>query len=488
MTTVEKPRVPDSAARISSVAPRRFRSGSARTSRRLARLAFALVIILSPFRLAIVLAAHPIPPLYSGYTDALLTAGDAAVLATLALWVLSLVGDPRRVDLGPRFITWPLLGLVVVAWVSTITSIDPTISIENAVDLVFLAGLTLYVRNEVDSVGSLFVPVAIAVGVQAVVGLAQVVLQRSVGLDALGELRLDPTAAGISVVATSAADRLLRAYGLTDHPNILAGALAFSLPLLALGLGTTDRRRTILASAAFVLGGLGLVATFSRSGWLAAAVGFAIGLAIMVRGRLWHQARAWLLVGGVTFLLGAILLVPYERFLAVRANVLDPVVPTEVMSTGERVELVGAVGRLAVAHPLTGTGLATLPISIMRTQPGLTFDSQPAPFVLLDVAAEIGLLGALCYGWLLVAPWVAMWRRRAATPELAAVSAALAAVTVIGFFDYYTWTFASGRIWAWLLLGLWAGAYVRADASSMTAVPMRSARAGRPTLGIEADA
>jgi hypothetical protein len=26
-------------------------------------------------------------------------------------------------------------------------------------------------------------------------------------------------------------------------------------------------------------------------------------------------------------------------------------------------------------------------------------------------------------------------------------------------FDYYTWSYSAGRIWAWVVLGLWAVAY-----------------------------
>jgi hypothetical protein len=60
-------------------------------------------------------------------------------------------------------------------------------------------------------------------------------------------------------------------------------------------------------------------------------------------------------------------------------------------------------------------------------------------------------------------PWIALLRRRRSwTPELAGLSGALAALTVVGLFDYYPWTLTPGRIWAWLILGLWAMAYERA--------------------------
>jgi predicted ferric reductase len=160
----------------------------------------------------------------------------------------------------------------------------------------------------------------------------------------------------------------------------------------------------------------------------------------------------------------------YGRFVAVRADVVNPTVATEEMSTGERSILIGAAVDVAASHPLVGTGLGTLPVAVRSARPGLTFDLQPAPIVILDVAAEVGLVGAACYGVVLVAPWLALWfGRRRWTPELVAASASLAALTLVGLFDYYTWTFAPGRIWAWLVIGLWAGVYSRSAASNVAA-------------------
>ncbi len=455
--------------------------------RRLARLAFGLVVVLSPFRAAIVVASHPVPPLYASYTDLLVTAGDIAMFATVALWLLSLAADRRPVSFGPRFLTWPVAGLVVMAWISAATSIDPSISLNNAADLVLLAGLALYVRNEV-SVRTLAGSLTIMVGIQALVAVGQFLVQGSVGLAALGELHLDPAVAGVSVVATSGTDRLLRAYGLTDHPNILGGLLAFALPLLIVSVPRAGVRTAIPTVAAFSLGALALLLTFSRAAWLALAIALGIGAAMLVRVRPAVVGRTWAVTAIGTAAICALVAIPYARFFLVRADLLDPQVATEVMSTGERTILVDATRDIVAAHPLTGTGMATLPLAIMQARPGLTFDFQPAPVVLLDVAAEIGVVGAACYVWLLVAPWIALWRSRWSgwTAELAAVSASLAAVTVVGLFDYYTWTFAPGRIWAWLLLGLWGGAYARATAGRLATSPATARPADRPSMAAHA--
>lgn len=448
----------------------RPRLAVARQATRLARLACATAILLSPTRAAVDLIARPMAPIYVGYTDVFIPWSGLAVVVTIGLWLCSLAAAPRAVSLGPAFLRWPLGILLALAWIGVPWSMDPVISTYNALEITALAAFAVYVANEVGSLGGVVLPIAIMVTVQAVVAIGQLVVQRSVGLGFLGELDLNPMTNGVSVAATSTSDRLLRGYGLTEHPNILGGLLAFALPVLVANLdqaGRFGRWRVIVIVA---LGAVALLATFSRAAWLALAIAIGLGVAMLLVGRQRAALRAWVTVAFVIVGLSVPFLVGYGRFVAVRAAVLDPTVATEAMSIGERSILIGAAANVVAAHPLLGTGLGTLPQALHAADPRATFDVQPAPVVMLDVAAEIGLLGALSYGVALVAPWLALWfRRRQWTRELVAVSASLAGLTVVGLFDYYPWTFAPGRIWAWLIIGLWAGAYARATASHVRA-------------------
>ncbi len=57
-----------------------------------------------------------------------------------------------------------------------------------------------------------------------------------------------------------------------------------------------------------------------------------------------------------------------------------------------------------------------------------------------------------------------MWLKRRQlnfSPALIGISGVLLAVTVVGFFDYYTWLLAPGRLWQWLVWGVWAMTYSR---------------------------
>jgi O-antigen ligase len=152
-------------------------------------------------------------------------------------------------------------------------------------------------------------------------------------------------------------------------------------------------------------------------------------------------------------------------------------IATETRSIDEREALAAQANQLFIDHPLLGVGLGGLPLAMQAANPTFSYTYQPAHVVLLDVAAETGVLGGLLYLALLMTPWLALVRvRERWTPELAAASAALAAVTLVGFFDYYTWTYPAGRIWTWLVLGVWAVAYRRAR----MAAEIRTVRAPAP--------
>ena len=463
------------------------RRAIAEVARRAAFVAFCVSVVISPFRAAVLLAAQPRPPLYAGYTDFSMSWAEIAAAVALVLWAISLVAERRPISAGPRVLWVPALALVALGWLSAIWSVDAPLSIENAGELTLLAAFGLYVINEV-RIERVPLLVAGTVAVQAIVALAQVALQGSLGLSSLGELPLDPALRGVSVVATSDTDRLLRAYGLTDHPNILGGILAFSLPLLAVGVlraaqGARISAATIALGLTFVLGSAALFVTFSRGAWLAAAAAMLLALVLVVRSRsagglaVLRDLRWVGLAVAAAGLVVIALAIADARFVLVRADVLNPQVSTEAMSTGERAILMRVALDAITAQPLLGTGLATSAMAVLTAMPSLDFDAQPAAVAILDVAVELGLIGAACYLALIAAPWLTLARRAIPwTPWLIATSAALLGWAIVGLFDYYTWSFPAGQIWTALLFAFWAIA-VR-DARAGQGGPARSAAHG----------
>jgi len=428
----------------------------------LARLAFGATIVLIPFRWRIIIAARPFPPVFRDYSDFLFFASDWFVLATLALWTLTYFFEPRRLRFTPLFLTIPIAGLTVIGTASAVSSFDPALSIYHSTRLLALFGLYLFVLNEIGSLRDIYLPMGCAVFVQSAVGIGQVFQQRSLGLLSIGELLLNPEWKGISTVWTGTT-LSLRAYGLTDHPNILGGCLAVALLSIAVWYASTHSAWRALIASLVALGALALLLTFSRSAWLALGTGALLGVFLFLATRQTRLVIDWVALGFAS----AIVVAPFAwqdaGFLAVR---LDPNAPSlfngQARAVVERAALNAATLEIFAQHPLLGAGLGTTPLVIRATHPDFAFDYQPAHLVLLDVAAETGVIGALFYLAAMTAPWIALWRNRSRvtfSPALIGVSGVLLAVTVIGFFDYYTWLLIPGRLLQWLSWGLWGATF-----------------------------
>jgi O-antigen ligase len=193
--------------------------------------------------------------------------------------------------------------------------------------------------------------------------------------------------------------RSLRAYGLSDHPNILGGVLAFSLLLVLSGYLSAQGGRKIILGAVFVTGVLGLFLTFSRSAWL----GFLCGalLAVLL---LWRRQRGDILRDGFYLVVASLLvLAPFLwrnlPYVGVRLNAAHSFeeVDYELSSLVERQALNRAANELFAAHAASGVGLGASPVALMHSKPDFIFYYQPAHLVLLDAAAETGLFGAMFY-------------------------------------------------------------------------------------------
>jgi hypothetical protein len=448
-----------------------------RGSGRLARAASWAVVVLSPFRLRAILASHDVPAVWHDYTDLRVFAVDLAVGVLLVTWGASLLATHRRPARIPVLLGAPGMVLLGLVWAGVPGSLDPVLSAAGALELTAFAGLTWYVATEIRSPRDLALPVAVMVALQSTIALVQVAVQGPVGLVSLAEINLDPAASGIGIVASEDGVRLLRGYGLSDHPNILGGILAAGLVVLFGGLvstatGRLGRVARVALALAAVLGVLALAVTFSRAAWIALVAAALAAAAIEAgdRGRPggrpgsrragFRAARPWLALAGAVPLAVAALALPFAPFLAARLSVDANRPAAEIRSIDERVWLAGATLEVVAANPLLGTGLGTLP-GALTSVPGLPYPPQPAHLVPLTIAAENGIPAALAFCLLVAGAMTAVvTRARRGGPAPGAAGTALGllvVVAVVGCFDYYPWVFPAGRTWLAIALGAAVG-------------------------------
>lgn len=434
-----------------------------------ARLFFALTITLLPVRWRIVLAVRPALPVYGDYTDFLLFAPDLAMLGALTLWGATFLLQPRQIRLGRVHVWLPLFGLTLAGWLSLPGSWDAPLSLYHAVRLSLLLLFFLFVVNEVNSPAWVIVPAALQVLSQSVVAIGQSLAQHDLGLQRLGEYELNPLWQGVSVLGNDGV-RFLRAYGLSDHPNILGGCLAFGLVLLfAAFLHQSKRVWAWLIAAVFLAGVAGLLVTFSRSGWVA----FFVGYAVIVSGEALKRNTAVLKRALSLAVLCAAAMLPliqrdlpflYGRFGA-GSSTSEPI-SRDRGSLLERAYLFDASNRLFVNHALRGVGLGVSAVALRQAYPLFPINYQPPHFTLLASALETGILGGMFYFLLSALPVFVFLieRHRFVNDALVVASfALLLAVTAVGLFDYYTWLLVPGRLWQWTAWGLWSASLSRHD-------------------------
>jgi O-antigen ligase len=211
------------------------------------------------------------------------------------------------------------------------------------------------------------------------------------------------------------------------------------------------------------LGTVALFLTFSR----AATLAFGVGLVVVVATALWdkttrrRRALELALAGLVVAVALVFPLAKNQAYVAQRIGLNNSFNDNsgENRSLVERDALIASTNRIFYKHAVVGVGNGALPMAMLKLddQFPTEFFYQPAHFVLLDAAAELGIFGGMFWLWLIIAPVVAfLLARRAAlgSPWLAASAGVLLALILIGFFDYYPWLSAPGRIWQWSAWGL----------------------------------
>jgi O-antigen ligase len=425
----------------------------------------AVLLVTLPFWRHRVLIHRPVDPVFFEFHDITLYTNDLVWWMAVGAWLLSRLVDrtPARLRLGPWFLFGPLAGFIVLSMVGVPFAIDRLYAAYQTLRLLTLLALYLLLVNIPLARGTVAWPLAAGMALQTVVAVPQFVLGRSLGLKRLGEVTVDAAWPGASVVMVGE-ERWLRAYGLSQHPNLLAGCLmAMLLVVVGYYLIQRDWRRIPLLLA-LGLGFTGLLLTFSRAAWLGTLVGG--GAMLVLLAWAWHRKQwspDWLALA----LLSAVLLGLIVSFVAINWPLLQPRLGlvsqgTEIRSVEARKMQVPAALELIRLRPVLGVGLGNYPTALYQ----LARDTvaaypvfQPVYNVALLVTAELGILGGLLWLFLILSPWTALWlgrRQVRITAWWTGLSGAFLALTVISFLDFYVWTSHQGRLMLWLVLGLWA--------------------------------
>jgi hypothetical protein len=299
------------------------------------------------------------------------------------------------------------------------------------------------------------VPIALQIIIQTPIAIAQSLMQHSLGLQIFGEHSLDPQILGTSIIPI-ADMRFLRAYGLSDHPNILGGCIAFALVLLLVVVIYSKQRTAIIFCAMiFLLTFSALLLTFSRSAWLSLFVAGSFMLVSEASARRWES---WKRIG----ILSAMCVIVIFPLLLNYSDVFQKRVATNITNDvpmQERTYLLQSGNTLFVEHSAIGIGLGATPVAMKRRFEFFPGDYQPPHYIPLLAALETGILGGFFYLillWLPVIIFISKRKEYIHKPLILATTALLISISVVSFFDYYPWFYQAGRLWQWSAWALYS--------------------------------
>jgi O-antigen ligase len=365
----------------------------------------------------------------------------AAAIATI------LVRGPRRKPPHfPTVVFLPLIALPFLAAVTASLAISPPLAWLTCLrwttaPLIFLIVWRISPRPE-KAAGLLLLSLAL----QALIAAGQAAAQSPLGLP--GEMLPGLSQAGAPVLYTSNL-AWLRAAGLSFHPNVLGGFLSVGL-IVALPL--TKRWPARLG---WWLAAAGLLLTFSRSAWLAAAVSLPLA-ACWLAFRLPNMRRPLAITLGVAALAGLATFLPLTGLLTSRLQPFSSL--AEATSISGRGELIAVAMALIRQSPFSGVGAGNFPLAM------LPFPTMDPPHYVhhtpLLLASEVGLVGGLLWYWLWLFPvFKAGASLKGNTPWAVVFPLALLAFGLIALFDSYPWALAGGRILFAVLLVMSAQAF-----------------------------
>ncbi len=196
------------------------------------------------------------------------------------------------------------LALSVVGGLTILTGPFRTLATFEVIRMLKLLLLLLVVANEVSRLRQfrhVCAALMLSLVVQSSLAVLQYVLQRPLGMEAIGEASAEAVNA-LSQGTLQTREFVYRVSALLGHANFLATFVAAHLPLgLALLFTRAPLRLRLLCGVGLVLGATALILTLSRTGWLAAGAAL-IGVMVLT---LFHpRLRVQFPLGRVGFFLG----------------------------------------------------------------------------------------------------------------------------------------------------------------------------------------
>ncbi len=391
------------------------------------------------------------------YGNFSLYASDILIIAAFLASLYSAIKTNSRPH--KTFSYWLSWALGILLLILIPLSISPAISAFKIGTLVIAAMLAYSISTSTATLRSNALTVMLGAAVSGLLGIWQFLNQSTLASTLFGLASHDSATLGSSVVEAIAPDgvieRWLRAYGSLDHPNMFGGLMAVGLIIASwLWLSRQDKKNSleyIAIIVSTVVLSTGLIFSFSRASWLAAAVGLTWLLIyqIIYKKIQLKEAAAWL---GTLIIVGALISSQYYYLFTPR---FSGDTRLEQISEHERIDAASQSFTLISNHPLLGSGLGTYTLDAAEhtkaKQPSWFF--QPVHNIFLLLISEIGIIGFML---LLVMLSLCLWNlyKRIASGEAVLLFVLMVPLLIIGLFDHWPISLHFGPLLCAAVLGL----------------------------------
>lgn len=298
-----------------------------------------------------------------------------------------------------------------------------------------------------------------AIFYSAIIAMLQFFLQHSVGgpLWFIGERSFTLTTPGIArasfcqLPTSTDCREWLRAYATFPHPNVLAGFLVASIPIVidqmvhpTLYLRRDGKKidsvRNFFYISIVVIGVIALLLTFSRSSWAIGVLGIT---------SIWYRRTA--AKGDHPRLLH--IAVYTVIILGISGYWISRAIPVADETILVRQELNGAALSLWQKSPLLGVGLGNFIVTLPDIVTSRTiYFFQPVHNIYLLILSETGIVGGMIFFFLTYKAFrqIIFHKDRAGIPY----QVALLSVLLLGFVDHYPFTLQQGQLLLAILIGM----------------------------------
>ena len=270
------------------------------------------------------------------------------------------------------------------------------------------------------------------------------------GLRFLGETVLNPDLFNVAIFLVNG-EKILRPYGTTPHPNVLALFLfmaVFAYYFLYVADSRFSRSKAGLAIYSILF--FGLLLTFSRVIILGWAAGVGLRLIIFNKNK-----KFWRLAENLNFktltIITLAVLVLFSILFWPQVTARMDISPQE-----EAVSLRGLYNRVSLFEKsFFGVGLGNFVNWFKEINPGLAPNLyQPVHNIYLLIFSETGILGLAAFLLFLIFMGKSYLSVKVNQPFYYSFFIVFVSLLFFGLFDHFLWTLQQGQIIFWLVLGL----------------------------------